>query len=74
VRKRLHGGHSDGRVVEVDDPAPPYLQVPYRVPADPLDPNVDDWAALFGVDTYELVEVIPVRGPRVREYLCQPWQ
>lgn len=70
MRRRLHGGHSDGRVVVVDDPAPLYLQVPYREPGDPFDPD----EITLGIDTYELVEVIPDHGPRVREYLCQPWK
>ena len=26
----------------------------------------------LGIDEYELAEVIPVRGPHVREYICRP--
>ena len=73
MRKRLHGGHHDGRFVVVPDPAPVYLQVPYR------EPCADPWCTCYplcgtcGIDTYELAEVIPPdHGPHVREYFCQP--
>lgn len=78
MRKRLHGGHHDGRVVVVPDPAPLYLQVPYRVPADPFDVPLDPDEIMLGIDTYELAEVVPSdHGPHVREYFCrysQPWK
>lgn len=75
MRRRLHGGHHAGRVVEVPDPAPPYLQVPYRVPCTDPECAHHRLCGTCGIDTYELVVLIPPdHGPHVREYLCQPWK
>lgn len=69
VRYTLIGGHHAGRSVELDGPAPVYLQVPYRIPADPFDVPLDPGEITLGIETYELQELIVDRGPPVRVYV-----
>ena len=70
TRYRLHGGHHDGRVVTVDDPAPPYLQVAYREPCTDLGCTLP-LCGEVGIETYELVIVTMPYGPPIREYICR---
>jgi len=69
VRYTLIGGHHGGRVVEFDGPAPVFVQVPYRVPADPFEFPLDPDEVTFGVETYEL-HVIDRPGPPTYIYVC----
>ena len=72
MRYTLIGGHSAGRVVEFDDPAPVYLDVGYRVPSlDPLaafPPEPDE--ITLGIETYALRVYHLTHGPPVRAYVC----
>lgn len=67
MRYTLIGGHSAGRVVEFDGPAPPSMDVAYResrpTPADPF-------ALAFGYETYDLMIFQFGTGPEVRAYCC----
>ena len=69
---RLIGGHSRGRVVAFDDPAPPFISVPYRV-GHPLDEPADPQALAFGIERYDLVIMSRQgkgEGPYPRAYVC----
>lgn len=72
VRYTLIGGHSAGRVVDVDHPAPPSLDVPYRVPADPFDVPLDPSEITLGIERYERMILSPewMPGPPVYGYVC----
>lgn len=76
----LIGGHSAGRVVAFDDPAPPYIQVPYRHDAISHDAiSLDEFPAdysevSFGRDTYDLVILSHAdrgQAPYGRAYVCR---
>jgi len=74
---RLIGGHSAGRVVAFDDPAPPFIQVPYRYDdtgaLDEFPPDPHDLA--FGRDTYDLMIVSHAskgQAPYQRAYVYRP--
>lgn len=71
MRYTLIGGHSAGRVVEFDGPAPPSVDVAYRVPAEfPLD--LDPGEILLGIERYERVtfSAPPGGGPPFHGYVC----
>jgi hypothetical protein len=79
MRYTLIGGHSAGRVVDLDHPAPVFLQVPYRIPADPFEaaalaygPNPDPDAILLGIERYDRMIISPADypGPPVYGYVC----
>ena len=69
TRYPLIGGHSAGRSVEFDGPAPVFLAVAYRVPADPLDFPPEPDMITLGIETYELCEILLDPGPPVRAYI-----
>jgi hypothetical protein len=72
VRYTLIGGHSAGRVVELDDPALLYVDVPYRVPpGHPLD-LADPGEITLGIERYERMIVSPawMPGPPIYGYVC----
>jgi hypothetical protein len=73
VRYTLIGGHSAGRVVELDDPAlSVYVDVPYRVPADPFDVPLDPGEITLGIERYERMIISPawMPGPPIYGYVC----
>ena len=71
VRYTLIGGHSAGRVVDIDDPACVYLDVPYRIPADPFDVPLDPSEITLGIECYQRMIISPawMPGPPVYGYV-----
>lgn len=70
VRYELIGGHSAGRVVELDDPAPPFLSVAYRVPADLPLVLANPGEITLGIERYDLHYHEVRHGPPVPVYIC----
>ena len=79
VRYTLIGGHSAGRVVDLDHPAPVCLDVAYRIPADPWEaaalaygPDPDPSAVTLGIERYDRMIISPAGypGPPVYGYVC----
>ena len=70
TRYRLHGGHHDGRVVTVDDPAPSHLHAAYYEPCTDLG-CTEPLCGTAGIETYELMTFGQPHGPKVREYVCR---
>jgi len=71
---RLIGGHSGGRVVAFDDPAPVSIQVAYQEPYGLDDFPPDPGEPTFGIEVYDLVIISRQgkgQGPYPRAYVCR---